>query len=173
MNIDRRFALKSLATVGLAMSTINWANARNIMMDALIPSVIPIVTGSIVEASFLIGVRTGTVQRGWVMDKTIHLRGLDSADVLHVITSLHTGSPAILVGLTDDASAVLILDLVRSMGGQVLSSTQFRLMPDSTASQVATDLGRQLTSQPTEIGHRFDLPAHGASHHGFCCFLNG
>jgi hypothetical protein len=53
-------------------------------------------------------------------------------------------SETLLVGLLDDASATLVLDLVRSCGGRVLAVEHHRV--DGAAADWAQALGRSLAS---------------------------
>ena len=57
---------------------------------------------------------------------------------------LADGKETLLVGLLDDASATLVLDLVRSAGGRVLAVENHRV--DSAAADWAKALGQSLTA---------------------------
>ena len=70
------------------------------------------------------------------------LQGLDSAPFQQLGQLLADGQSTVLVGLLDDASAALVLDLVRSAGGRVLSEQVHHV--DASADTWAQTLGQKL-----------------------------
>ena len=154
MSLDRRLVLKGLAAVGFAMTSLRFAHAGNSAAASLTASqtlaaVTPIVTGSALDSEFLMGVQAAVKAQGLVQNEVIRLRGLDAAVFSHLSRMLQAGEPATLVGLADDASATLILDLVRSAGGRVISIEHHRLDSDLSAGPVAQALGSTLVLQPS------------------------
>ena len=130
MHSDRRFLLKSLAATGLAISGVGWgawAQATPLAglpsgaapMDAAadvlaLTSGLPASAGAgVLDSAFITGVRSAA--------QTVRhtaLQGLDSAPFQRLGQLLGDERSTLLVGLLDDASATLVLDLVRSAGGR-------------------------------------------------------
>jgi hypothetical protein len=180
MSLDRRSVLKGLAAVGFAMANFQLAHARHgassllhggLPLGTPAAPVTPIVTGSALDSEFLSGVQAATAQQGLVQNEVIRMQGLDSALFGRLSTLLNAGTPATLVGLADDASAALILDLVRSAGGRVLSSEHHRIADDLSAAQVASALGSTLVSQPAAATAVPGSQADGAAYVSFCCVI--
>lgn len=135
MQTDRRSLLKGLAAAGLAVSSAGWiqaasasttpaatpaAAAANIAADSVL-AVTSAGQGSALDMAFVAGVQAA--------GKTSHtgLQGLDSAAFNRLGQLLADGQDTVLIGLLDDASATLVLDLVRSAGGRVLSEQHHRV----------------------------------------------
>ena len=149
MQTDRRSLLKGLAAAGLAVSGMGWAQAATatagktasaVAGSADVLAVTSYLHGSALDAAFVAGVQStarGAAHTG--------LQGLDSAAFNQLGELLADGQETLLVGLLDDASATLVLDLVRSAGGRVLAVDNHRV--DATASaDWAKRLGQSLTA---------------------------
>ena len=150
MSNDRRFVLKGLAAAGL-LAAMPWAQASAAapLGDAGVADaatrVTPLVSGSALDAAFLAGVRQATAQPAGSL-VTQPLQGLEASTYQQLNALLNDDTPTLLVGLLDDAAAILVLDLVRSAGGRVLSVEQHRIGQDSTGQQRAGALGQALVA---------------------------
>lgn len=149
MQTDRRSLLKGLAAAGLAVSGVSWAQAATSALPSAAAaaattaadSVLAVTSagqGSALDMAFVAGVQAA--------GKTSHtgLQGLDSATFNRLGQLLADGQDTVLVGLLDDASATLVLDLVRSAGGRVLHEQHHRV--DASAASWAQNLGQSLAS---------------------------
>lgn len=146
MQTDRRLLLKGLAAAGLAVSGMGWAQAAvTAHPDAAAASHVLALTsagaGSALEQAFVAGVRSA----GPAVAHTA-LQGLDSATFHDLGQRLADGQDTLLVGLLDDASATLVLDLLRSAGGRVLEEQHHRV--DAGATNWAHHLGHALAGGP-------------------------
>lgn len=158
---DRRFLLKSLAAAGLAVTSAGWAQLAQARdpapagLAAQLPAqdsddVLVLTSGlsasaldAALHTAFLAGVRSATTSLTHA-----DLQGLDSAPIAQLGERLGDGRSTLLVGLLDDASATLVLDVVRSAGGRVLLEQQHRIAGSATA--WAHDLGQALAlGQPS------------------------
>ena len=168
MHSDRRFLLKSLAATGLAISGVGWgawAQATPLAglpsgaapMDAAadvlaLTSGLPASAGAgVLDSAFITGVRSAA--------QTVRhtaLQGLDSAPFQRLGQLLGDERSTLLVGLLDDASATLVLDLVRSAGGRVLSEQTYRIDGDAAAWTQALGqalaLGQPVPAAPMAAG---------------------
>ena len=176
MSIDRRLVLKGLAAVGFAMTSLRFAHAGTaagvpLTVSQTLAAVTPLVTGSAHDSEFLAGVQAAAQSQGLVQNEVIHLRGLDAAVFSRLRRMLQDGEPATLVGLADDASATLILDLVRSAGGRVISTEHHRLASDLSAGQSAQALGSSLVLQSGTATAVSASQAAGTAHVSFCCII--
>ena len=168
MHSDRRFLLKSLAATGLAISGVGWgawAQATPLAglpsgaapMDAAadvlaLTSGLPASAGAgVLDSAFITGVRSAA--------QTVRhtaLQGLDSAPFQRLGQLLGDERSTLLVGLLDDASATLVLDLVRSAGGRVLSEHTHRIDGDAAAWTQALGqalaLGQPVPAAPMAAG---------------------
>ena len=146
MHTDRRTLLKSLAAAGFAVSGVGWARAATTLPAAATRTDVVAITsalqGSALDAAFMAGVRS-TSRAATHAD----LQGLDSAAFQQLSALLADGKDTQLIGLLDDASATVVLDLVRSAGGRVLAMEQHRV--DSEATVWAQRLGASLASGQT------------------------
>ena len=172
MSIDRRLVLKGLAAVGFAMTSLRFAHAGTaagvpLTVSQTLAAVTPLVTGSAHDSEFLAGVQAAAQSQGLVQNEVIHLRGLDAAVFSRLRRMLQDGEPATLVGLADDASATLILDLVRSAGGRVISTEHHRL----SAGQSVQALGSSLVLQSGTATLVSGSQAAGTAHVSFCCII--
>ena len=176
MSIDRRLVLKGLAAVGFAMTSLRFAHAAGtvglpLTASQTLAAVTPLVTGSAHDSEFLAGVQAAAQSQGLVQNEVIQLRGLDAAVFSRLRRMLQDGEPATLVGLADDASATLILDLVRSAGGRVISTEHHRLASDLSAGQSAQALGSSLVLQSGAATAVSGSQAAGTAHVSFCCII--
>jgi hypothetical protein len=178
MSCDRRLVLKGLAATGFAMASLRLAHAAPGVAGtagaAALPgataAVTPLVTGSALDAEFLAGVRAAAQAQGLVDKAPIRVQALDAAVFTRLDALLQSGQPATLVGLADTASATLVLDLVRSAGGRVLSTAQHRLPDDAQAAQTAQALGDGLVRGVPSIAPAAAQPA-GTAFVSFCCVI--
>lgn len=148
MQADRRSLLKALTATGLAVSGIGWAQAATSAADrtvsaATLSAEVLAVTSSMhasaLDKAFVAGVQSTS-------RNALHtgLQGLDSAAFHQLGELLSDSQETLLVGLLDDASATLVLDLVRSCGGRVLAVEHHRV--DGAAADWAQALGRSLAT---------------------------
>lgn len=148
MHTDRRSVLKGLAAAGLAMVAMPWAQATSApgIRDAASAGarVSALVSGSALDAAFLAGVQQGVNAPAGQSLSTQPLKGLDAATFGQLNQLLNDGSETLLVGLIDDASAAIVIDLVRSAGGRVLSLQHHRADNSSAGAQWAQALGQSL-----------------------------
>lgn len=152
MSNDRRFVLKGLAAAGL-LAAMPWAQASTSaaapLADAGVADtatrVTPLVSGGALDAAFLAGVRQATAQPAGSL-VTQPLQGLEASTYQQLNALLNDDTPTLLVGLLDDAAAILVLDLVRSAGGRVLSAEPHRIGQDSAGQQRAGALGQALVA---------------------------
>jgi len=150
MSTDRRSVLKSLAAAGLAVGSLSWAQAATSANPAPAASasrtVTSLVSGGALDAAFLAGVREAVQANAGQGLAAQPLQGLDAATFTRLGALLQDGEPTLLVGLIDDAAATLVLDLVRSAGGRVLSVQHHRVGHGAAAAPWATTLGRSLVA---------------------------
>lgn len=164
---DRRDVLKGLMAAGLMVSSPSWARSLwptgNATTQAASPalSVSTLVSGSALDSAFLAGVNSAAQADNAL--PTHHLGQLDAGLYQQLDVQLNDGQPGLLVGLLDDASAVLVLDLLRSAGAQVLSVQHHRVPTGADAaeateaSQWAHALGQSLvTSRPLPQARQAD-----------------
>ena len=146
MQTDRRSLLKGLAAAGLTVAGMGWAQAATSAPTAgatsatASDSLLALTSagqGCALEQAFVAGVQSA---RGNAVHTS--LQGLDSAAFNRLDQLLTDSQDTLLVGLLDDASATLVLDLVRSAGGRVLQEQQHRV--DGSASAWAHNLGQSL-----------------------------
>ena len=156
MSNDRRFVLKGLAAAGL-LAAMPWAQASAAapLADAGVADtatrVTPLVSGSALDAAFLAGVRNAMGQPAGRL-VTPPLQGLEASTYQQLNALLNDDTPTLLVGLLDDAAAILVLDLVRSAGGRVLSAEPHRIGQDSAGQQRAGALGQALVAGAATAG---------------------
>ena len=148
MQTDRRSLLKGLAAAGLAVSGMGLAQAATALTSKVasaaagsadVLAVTSSLHGSALDAAFVAGVQSMTRNAAHT-----GLQGLDSAAFNQLGELLTDGQETLLVGLLDDASATLVLDLVRSAGGRVLAVENHRV--NSAAADWAKTLGQSLTT---------------------------
>ena len=147
---DRRDVLKGLMAAGLLVSTPSWARSLWPTGDATTAAapaqaaVSTLVSGSALDSAFLAGVNSALPGHGAAA--THQLSQLDAGLYQQLNAQLNDGEPGLLVGLLDDASAVLVLDLLRSAGAQVLSVQHHQVAQGSDAATWAHALGQSLVS---------------------------
>lgn len=159
MTVDRRFVLKGMVLGGAAGLVLSRAVP---VLGSVPPShsgirpALALVGSGAAEAAFLQGARAagGTQLRVWQVEQ-----GLDF--MLDFERQLREG-PMRLIGLLDDASAGLVLDLARSAGARVQWLGQHTVEGGSTRHRVLnTDLAegcsRQLSRQLHACGAGFTL----------------
>lgn len=151
MTVDRRFVLKSMV-LGSAAGLVS---GRPVPVSANVPPAyvgvrpaLALVGSGATETAFLRGARAaaGTELRVQQVD-----RGLDY--MLDFERRLRAGRAMRVIGLLDDAAAVLVLDLARSAGARIhwlgqhtaaAGSTRHRLLNTDLAEGCARQIGRQL-----------------------------
>lgn len=159
MSTDRRSILKGLAGAGLMMVGMPWAQAaapgaQAAVAAGTLPGVTSLVSGSALDAAFLAGVRQGVNAPAGQTLSAQPLKSLDAATFGQLNKLLNDNHATLLVGLIDDASAAIVIDLVRSAGGRVLSVQHHRVGEGSAGAQWAQALGQSLvaTSSPATPG---------------------
>ena len=160
MSTDRRFVLKGLAAAGL-VAAMPWARAGSsaaapIAAATTASRVTPLVSGSALDAAFLAGVQQAIGKTGAGAAGNPPLHGLDAATYQQLNALLNDDQPTLLVGLLDDAAATLVLDLVRSAGGRVLSVEHHRIGSGSAGQQRASELGQALVAGTAAPAGRMD-----------------
>lgn len=162
MNLKRRSLLKGMALAGAAMGGSGLAMASSLVSDA--PAMRPslaLVSRDVAESSFLLGIQANPASAALKVQRT----DLDLGFLLGLEQSLRSGRPQRIIGLVDDASATLILDLARSAGARVqwlgqhhASATLSRheLLSASTSNGCVLHLAQQLNA----CGAGFSLKAH-------------
>lgn len=162
---DRRDVLKGLMAAGLLVSTPSWARSLWATGDAPTAAGAPalavstLVSGSALDSAFLAGVNSALPGHG--ATATHQLSQLDAGLYQQLNAQLNDGEPGLLVALLDDASAVLVLDLLRSAGAQVLSVQHHQVAQGSDAAAWAQALGQSLMSDSPLPQARQATPATG------------
>ena len=159
MSTDRRFVLKGLAAAGL-VAAMPWARAGSraaapIAAATTASRVTPLVSGSALDAAFLAGVRQALSQPAGALVNP-PLQGLEASTYQQLNALLNDDQPTLLLGLLDDAAATLVLDLVRSAGGRVLSVEHHRIGSGSAGQQRASELGQALVAGTATPAGRMD-----------------
>lgn len=180
MHGDRRLLLKSLAATGLTLSGAGWmswaqasapatpaAAATAASATALsaagaehVLALTSALSGSnahaALDSAFIAGVRASASNTASAATSHQVLRGLDSATFQQLGQLLSDDRSTLLVGWLDDASATLVLDLVRSAGGRVLSEHPQRVHEGDTAQAHALGqalaLGQPAPAAPAPTG---------------------
>lgn len=151
MTVDRRFVLKSMALGGAAGLVLGRSMpalaGRRPAYQGSEPALAVVGRGA-AEAAFVHGAQAAAGARLRVQQVD---HGLDF--MLDLERQLRAGHPMRLIGLLDDAAAVLVLDLARSAGARIhwlgqhraeAGSTRHRLLNTDLAQGCARRLGRQL-----------------------------
>lgn len=163
MNIERRSLLKGLALGGIAgaamgASSLSLGKAILGGRAQALPTLV-LVKGD-AGAAFLEGVRHSPMARH--ADALNSDLGLDF--ILALQRRLDSGQPQRIIGLVDDASAALVLDLARSSGARIhwlgqhsvgAAGSRHQVLSAERAHACALQLGRQLQA----CGGGFDLTA--------------
>jgi len=166
MNVERRVLLKGMALgslVGVAMSNSGLAMANTVLGSqtrAALPT-LALVSGEVAASAFLEGVTASPTARQIKVQRT----DLSLDFILGLEKHLSSGQPQRIIGLVDDASAALIIDLARSAGARVqwlgqhratANASQHHLLSAEAASGCAPQLGLQLNA----CGTGFSLREH-------------
>ena len=156
MNIERRVLLKGMALGGLAgvaMSSSGLTMANSVMGSQAHP-VLPtlaLVSGEVAESAFLQGISASPAGGQVKVQRT----DLGLSFMLGLDKRLRSGQPQRIIGLVDDASAALIIDLARSAGARVqwigqhratANASQHHLLSAEAASGCAPQLGLNLNA---------------------------
>ena len=154
MSVNRRFVLKGMALGGAATLALG-GSAQALAGIATAPAGSPIATpalvlvnGSAAEADFLhgAGAALGSQMR-------VQRVGSDLAFMMDFERQLRSGQPMRVIGLLDDASAALVIDVARSAGARIqwlgqhtaeAGLTRHRLLNTDIAEGCSRQLGRQL-----------------------------
>ncbi|WP_409277979.1 hypothetical protein [Pseudomonas defluvii] len=156
MNVERRFLLKGMALGGLAgvaMGSSSLAMANTMLGGQARPALptLALVSGNVAESAFLQGINASPAARQVSVQRT----DLSLDFILGLEKRLRSGQPQRIIGLVDDASAALIVDLARSTGARVqwlgqhnatANASQHRLLSAQAASGCAPQLGLQLNA---------------------------
>lgn len=151
MNANRRFVLKSMALsgmAGLAMGRSVRALADTTAVPAAVAKpVLALVNPGVAESGFLHGAMAAGPRLG------VQRVGRDLGFMLDFERQLRSSQPLRVIGLLDDASATLVVDLARSAGARVqwlgqhtakVGFTRHRLLNTDMAEGCVRHLGRQL-----------------------------
>lgn len=176
MSTDRRSILKGLAAAGLVMVGMPWApaasaqNAQAAGLAGALPDVTALVSGSALDAAFMAGVRQAVNAPAGQALSAQALKGLDAATFARLNKLLNDDKATMLVGLIDDASAAIVLDLVRSAGGRVLSMEHHRAGQGSADAQWAQALGQSLVAA-SPAAPNAPASAQGSAYVSLCCVI--
>lgn len=154
MNVARRalikgMALGSLASVTLASPALGFANAAVGAPNPTARPLLALISGPLAESAFLAGIHAAPQGAPIQVERTD--LGLDF--ILGLQQRLQSGQPLRVIGLVDDASATLIVDLARSSGARVqwlgqhsaaAGTSQHRLLSAEAAHGCAAQLGQRL-----------------------------
>ncbi|MGH8333634.1 MAG: hypothetical protein ACRER3_14830, partial [Pseudomonas fluorescens] len=166
MNVERRLVLKGMALGGLAgvaMSSTGLTMANGVLGGQAQPGLptLALVSGEVAESAFLQGISASPADRQVKVQRT----DLSLDFILGLEKRLRSGQPQRIIGLVDDASAALIIDLARSTGARVqwigqhratANASQHRLITAEAASGCAPQLGLNLNA----CGTGFSLSEH-------------
>lgn len=163
MNVERRSLLKGMAVGGLAgialgSSSLSLANSvlgRPVHAQA---ASLALVSAEVARSAFVLGLQASPAA------PALHVipASADLAIVLDLQQRLASGQPQRLIGLLDDASAALIVDLARSAGARVQWLGQHNTATGRSAhrvlsAQVAHGCALQLGQQLHACGQGFSL----------------
>jgi len=155
MNIERRSVLKGMALgslAGVAMGSSGLAMAK-VMTGGQAQAVptLALVNTAVARSAFLEGINASPVSRQVEVQRT----DLSLDFILGLEKRLRSGQPQRIIGLVDDATAALIVDLARSSGARVqwlghhnaaAMASQHRLLSADVAHGCALQLGVQLNA---------------------------
>lgn len=178
MSTDRRSILKGLAAAGLMMVGMPWAQATSApgaqtagLTGNALPGVTSLVSGSALDAAFLAGVQQGVNAPAGQTLSAQPLQGLDAATFGQLNKLLSDGNDTLLVGLIDDASAAIVIELVRSAGGRVLSLQHHRVGEGSAGAQWAQALGQSLVATASPATPSAPQSAQGSAYVSLSCVI--
>lgn len=155
MNLDRRTVLKGaalggLAGVGLSVSGLSLANgALGGQPPIRRPDLLLVAAGA--ESAFVQGAQAAAGGQRLAVERCT----ADLAYLRSVEQRLRSGKPLRLIGLVDDASAELLVELARSAGARVqwlgqhsasANASQHRVLSAEAAHGCAAQLGQQLNA---------------------------
>lgn len=166
MNVERRFVLKGMALsslAGIAMSSAGISAANSALGTQPQPArpTLVLVSSAAAQAAFLQGVNASPAGKQVKVQRT----DLSLDFILGFEKRLRIATPQRIIGLVDDASAALIVDLARSAGAHVqwlgqhhaaAHASHHRLLSGETASGCAPQLGLSLNA----CGAGFSLTEH-------------
>ncbi|VVP32327.1 hypothetical protein PS862_04437 [Pseudomonas fluorescens] len=166
MNVERRLVLKGLALsslAGIAMSSSGLTMANSVLGAQARPALptLALVSSEVAESVFLQGVNASPAGKQVKVQRT----DLSLDFILGFEKRLRSGQAQRIIGLVDDASAALIIDLARSAGARVqwlgqhratANASQHRLLSAEAASGCAPQLGLSLNA----CGTGFSLTEH-------------
>lgn len=160
MNVKRRSLLKGMALAGVAMGGPSLAMGALLGSTAPLPPSLALVSGEAASTAFL----KGLAATPGAARVTVQRTDLSLDFVLELQQRLNSRHTQRIIGLVDDASAALIVDLARSAGARLQWLGQHgvaswvshhNLLSTDSASGCALQLGRQLNA----CGHGFTLSA--------------
>lgn len=157
MNVERRSLLKGMALGSLAgvasmalggsgLALANAATGRAASRPTLV-----LVSAEVAKSAFLQGVNANPAAQQFKVQRS----DLSLDFVLSLQQRLRSGQPQRIIGLVDDASAALIVDVARSSGARVqwlgqhsasANRSQHRLLSADAANGCALQLGLQLNA---------------------------
>lgn len=161
MNVDRRSLLKGMALGGLASVALGGSGlalARSALGGAPSRPTLVLVSPAVAGSAFLEGIHASPAAG----QATLVRSGLGLDFVLDLQQRLESKQPQRIIGLADDASAALILDLARSAGARVQWLGQHRADAGASAhhlltAEAAHGCALQLGLQLDACGAGFDL----------------
>jgi hypothetical protein len=168
MDLNRRFILKGLALTGFAATTPGFASSNilsdrvnSLKINANLP-IVALIDGLPDESAFLAGVRFAQQQQHSTYSLVVQRcdLGLGFLRSLHAL--LHSGKPTQAAGLVDDASAAIIVNLVRSAGVRMHWLGQHAVSAEHSRHNILTadsehDLGPRLAQQLNARGAGFSF----------------
>src|SRR5690625_3597332 len=168
MALNRRAFLKGLALSGLAVTTPALAS-RNVLSSNLhspkkgteLP-IVALVSGALEESAFLTGARFAQQQQHSNFNPIAVVRSDLGVSFLQSLYALLSGEPTRIIGLVDDASAAIIINLARTADvrmhwfGQHAASAEYSRHNILTADG-GYGCGLQLGQQLKEQGASFSL----------------
>ena len=143
MNVNRRSLLKGMAVGGLAgaaMASSGLSMAASALGSKAAPT-LALVSGEVAESAFLQGLSASPVASQIKVQRT----DLNLDFMLSLEKSLRSGKPQRIIGLVDDASATLIVDMARSAGARIHWLDQHNAR-NAASEQWASTLGYSLAS---------------------------
>ncbi|QJD59087.1 hypothetical protein HG264_09275 [Pseudomonas sp. gcc21] len=154
MSVNRRFVLKGMALGSAAALTLGGpaqafaGRAAAPVGSAIAMPALVLVNGGAAEADFLHGA-------GTALGSQMHVQrvGSDLAFIMDFERQLRSAQPMRVIGLLDDASAALVVDVARSAGARIQwlgqhtaedGHSRHRLLNTDIAEGCSRQLGRQL-----------------------------
>jgi hypothetical protein len=152
MNSMRREVLKSIAAASVAIPAAASvpASAAGLHRTGAAASgtarVLPVIAGLPLDAAFVRGVITASERSAATVAPTQSIGKLDSAAIA-ALTVASDGRPTTIVGLTDSATAMLVLGHMRSKNATVVAMTHHRLAHEANAAAWAARIGELAVAQ--------------------------